>query len=562
MILKKRKAKRTSQIDGYCGMALPDNFHSADLLADLDKGEKEKLRLKDQFFYILNTIISLSVQKRYDDRDFYPVDSQILNEVCGKSYTEAISLLIKHEVIDSDDSYIVGEKVKGYRLIGEYAGAGIKYRELNDRTMREKFLFRKREKEEGNDKALMTIPYIVKWFDKDRLKIDEEKCHQFIEFYGNTMRQKFKQSETNNYKDRFVNNRITQKMNNAITSVSNFAIGEFKLTRAGKDNRLHNPVAGIKKELRSFISFDGQPLIGVDITASQPYLFTTLLDPRFYKNDHESVTLKSVYPELNSLIQDTGRLGNLKDIIIYGNNKKLPGNELVNIFGFEKNDWTKDFYTFLMDEVERVNPSDKKRFFPNRLATKMKMMLILYDKKGGKRDYFKAFEQIFPVEGRLIAFFNSIEGDNYLPILLQRIESALVLDEICNNIAIQYPDVPLLPAHDCIYTISKFVEIVEREMIATLTKITGHIPGLKVENNNDQEILQNLKYTAHEELSDILKKYKKPKSNTQPIEKFIGLKKPLISTIPNLNNESIISTRYIDIDKVDLFQQDQYSNLR
>ena len=94
-----------------------------------------------------------------------------------------------------------------------------------------------------------------------------------------------------------------------------------------------------------------------------------------------------------------------------------------------------------------------------------------------------------------------IEGESYLPILLQRLESNLVLNHICERISQSYPEAPILPVHDCIYTTQRYAESVQVIMRDTLNELTGYMPGIKMEKSSAKDTLQALKNTAKEDLN-------------------------------------------------------------
>ena len=63
---------------------------------------------------------------------------------------------------------------------------------------------------------------------------------------------------------------------------------------------------------------------------------------------------------------------------------------------------------------------------------------------------------------------------NYLPIILQRIESFLILDVICKKISFMHPHIPLFTIHDSILTTQGNEAIVEEIMAREIQNWTGH----------------------------------------------------------------------------------------
>ena len=70
---------------------------------------------------------------------------------------------------------------------------------------------------------------------------------------------------------------------------------------------------------------------------------------------------------------------------------------------------------------------------------------------------------------------------NFLAVLLQRIESYLVLEIICKRIALERPKLPIYTIHDSIVTTIGNEEYVKSIMVEMLKSYIGHEPKLKFE---------------------------------------------------------------------------------
>ncbi|WP_449436189.1 hypothetical protein [Pedobacter steynii] len=172
-------------------------------------------------------------------------------------------------------------------------------------------------------------------------------------------------------------------------------------------------------------------------------------------------------------------------------------------------------------------------------------MLALYDKKH-KGAGFRRFEQMFPKEAALISLFHKIsdKGNNYLPILMQRLESKLMLEIVAKEVSIQHPNAPIITIHDSIFTTKEFQEPVKNIMYGFLYGKTGIEPGLKLENDDAKGRLKELDATV---LRDLDKIHKKDLKKVYPVKTT----NPLLYKIPELDGGKIISTKYSDPDKLD-----------
>jgi hypothetical protein len=109
-------------------------------------------------------------------------------------------------------------------------------------------------------------------------------------------------------------------------------------------------------------------------------------------------------------------------------------------------------------------------------------LIFLNDKKWRSKpsSFKKLFVEVFP---NIYGLFVIIKKKNYnsLAILLQRIESYIVIDVICREIAKINPDIPLFTIHDSIATTEECSELVCSIMKDKLKSFIGVSPTLKKE---------------------------------------------------------------------------------
>ncbi len=115
---------------------------------------------------------------------------------------------------------------------------------------------------------------------------------------------------------------------------------------------------------------------------------------------------------------------------------------------------------------------------------------------------------------------------NYLPIILQKIESFLMLDVVCKTISELHPELPLLTVHDSIITTKGNEAIVENLMRCKIYKWMGYEPLVKT-----KELLpSNL---------EAVKVGNKKIVNTCTGELFDSIEE--ITAVHNINYETLIS---------------------
>jgi hypothetical protein len=223
--------------------------------------------------------------------------------------------------------------------------------------------------------------------------------------------------------------------------------------------------------------------------------------------------------------------------------------------------WEDDFYLYI---IKKAVDSEQPDVFPTKQKTKKRIINIFFD-TGGYMYQNEArilFAQWFPQEAAFIEKVHTLSRKlkatkskyndaitNLLPILLQRIESMIMLEHVCRVISEELPAAPLLPVHDCIHTTPHYAEQVRAIMEREMTAVVGVKPGIKVEHYNKQEMLDGLEKLAQEDWEEVLeKKAKKKLKSVKNIQNsvVVGVKTPLLMKIPKRGDKQIISTRYVD----------------
>ena len=534
---------------------LPSNFDVDDFLKKEKSNVTKRKNIKAAMYYILNTLYNMSMQRKYrvyfEENGGYPLSSKIMNDILGKRYLEALNLLEKYGVISRSGSYQVGEKSKLVSLTEKYSSTEIKIRQIpSDANISKKILDNRLLIQNENQTALGKIPFVTKWFDPSRLSVNEKTVHGFIEFYRAELIGRIPNKLPKGRTSEEIISRINQRVNSMLDTMYSFRRGEMRLSKTGKDHRLHSFLSNTKKELRTLYLFDGKPMVSLDLKSSQPYLFTYLLNPKnwvFIKQD--------IFPELFTDILTQEEQHQLHSILMFGGFNGIKSTMSNNKPGFYDILWENDFYSLLVERAKSENMVD---VFPDRAAAKKAMMMLLFD-EGWYKDVskeFMLFSKWYPHEAELIKFIKHIsrgvkfenpdseKSTNLLPILLQRIESKLILEYVCEVISREIPDAPLLPVHDCIHTTEEYVEEVTSIMERELKRIVGITPGIKIEKYSQQQTLNELSKLADDDIADILKH--KSKSNV-----YTNTKPPFLLKIPEKGFDMLISGRYITPNWVD-----------
>lgn len=252
----------------------------------------------------------------------------------------------------------------------------------------------------------------------------------------------------------------TEKYNYAFASVTRIENGDIRYNRDNTSFRFHSNVTNMPKELRPFIRIKGEPLVNLDIKNSQPYLSTLLLTnpckvSNMTKNRAFTLLLQSLKVPMN------------QDVIKYI--------DLVN---------SGKFYEYLMSEFG--NEGIKQ----TRNETKDQVLRILFARNRMPVNLInkrckQIFKDRFPTVHKIFSKIRGSEkGDRFssyerFAILLQSIESYLILDVIMKRIYKELPGTIAITIHDSIMTNN--VEPVLKIMKDELTFFIGFEPKIEIE---------------------------------------------------------------------------------
>ena len=262
----------------------------------------------------------------------------------------------------------------------------------------------------------------------------------------------------------------TKQYNDIIGSATRIINGAIIYKRDNTSGRFHSNITNMAKGLRPFLRINGEPLINCDIKNSQPYLSTILLtDPGkvswMTKNPAFALLLQSLKVSLNQDVK------NYIQFVISG-----------------------QLYEFLMSEFA------KEGLILTRDETKRQVLRILFARNRSPKDETnrkarQIFKQRFPTVHRIFSKVRGSEkGDKFhnfsrFAILLQKIESYLMLDVILKRIYKELPGTIAVTVHDSIMTgvLTNNVEAVCKIMIDELTSFVGFEPKIKIELNIERE---------------------------------------------------------------------------
>ena len=167
---------------------------------------------------------------------------------------------------------------------------------------------------------------------------------------------------------------------------------------------------------------------------------------------------------------------------------------------FREAPFSEDFYSHLfeLDFHRQPNPSERD-------SVKSDIMYVLFE---GNRNHRKRVQGVrlinkyYPFVNKTIEYLIDTVGGRDFAVLLQRLESHLVIDQVVPRFHKECPRAPIFTIHDSIITDEKHSLILEKVMRETLLMETQIEPGLKVEKLMPRSLMEK-------DLEDIYEKIKR-----------------------------------------------------
>ncbi|MFD1139915.1 hypothetical protein ACFQ4C_02300 [Larkinella insperata] len=443
---------------------LPYNLDLESLLEE----HPPQVRLQvENLKYILGLISELPA---YDHRLFtsqqeealyVSLNAKLLKEKVS-NYHHYLRYLQEVSVLECDNAYVPGFKSRGYRFTQPYQGKLIK-----DVITRPKLVSHTELEQQEDEQVSQQYGNLIRPF--DGLKIDNDQAQQYIdglyEEESHSPQPKIRQNAACRYG-------AYQTMINHLSEHT----GRFKVDSKG--HRFHSPLTNLKKELRQFLTYKGEPLVALDLSCSQSYLATLLFNREFYQPSEATtkVALISLPAETQALFSKdllariVNYIINFDTVITSNPCTSLPPSPVCPLMVeksedkliskdvavaresivTKKDDEVKTYLSFLIDgkfyellgeQIQR----ETGRSLKTRQQMKEVIFTVLFSKNGEKHPALvsrkEAFVTVFPW---IYGLFELLKSDKHssLALLLQTIESEIFLNRIAQRITAESSNVP------------------------------------------------------------------------------------------------------------------------
>lgn len=495
---------------------IPASVDVKEMVATLNLSPTRSESIKNKIYYLLSRIMltNENYALNEDYEGYRRISSVKMKKIMGrKDYYLILQLLTNPQapVIESNKSWHNSKQggdgyCQGYRLCPPHNTGEVLWRTIPGKFQRRIEKHQKNDPEANfNDSKYR---FLYHQFDNKGLSFDPS-VNDYIYSFG---KQLLARAESNEFQSNMVLNLIG-RWRYYIEKIEN---GDIWHQVSYSNWRMNSSLTHLNRVLRPFLLYNGQQLVEIDITASQPYIFTAVMKDEFLTGHEGSFNLQSISPDVFQKLIKTGYISSFSRDSTYsfgytsysgstmhtefnpdlgssaGSSKEtysfmwgsfFSDMDLASIRNYQAAPFETDFYKFLVGIVNSKSGQKTidEAVLRERIKNNMRYVLFDDDPKHRKNGtYFKMFRDLYPGVDKLIYNLLKEVGKTNFSYLLQRAESYIVLDVISRDFHEEYPNAPVFTIHDAICTYPEYLQPLVGIANKHFMNIIGTPVGLKV----------------------------------------------------------------------------------
>lgn len=400
---------------------------------------------KSTLIRFISIFFTATIKNKF--KRYIPLSSKKLNNEVNQNYKVIINGLLEYKLIEPGKKYSKGNHSNHYGLTDKYfnhkeikvvpikpkikTNITIKKKKQRNKDLIQARLEGKVVEMTEEEKLYDRYGLLTRWFYDSRLEFNYELAQKEL---LKIQKSKAKKSP--------------KAYQHAFPAVERFHRKDWSL-RFDKNGRLHTNLSMLPSKFRKCITFDGKPLLGVDVSNTQPLLLASLCDTHWLSTLIKQGTIQvdeQMFKEFRTHIES-----NPSDLLIY--------KEIVK---------EGKFYEYM------------KSIYPDfsRKVMKLSILKIIND-SGTSNTYNRervreAFKQTFPTIYKLLELLKSVSYKQSSKLLMQVESSRFIVwftQEFYYNE--KNYDIPLYSIHDCFYTTPEHINFVTTQLINYYQKYCG-----------------------------------------------------------------------------------------
>jgi hypothetical protein len=494
---------------------VPAIINVAELVDTLNVSPTRATNLKHKIYYFLSLLTDTNDNYRLnsDNRGYHNLCSSELKKIIGnKDFYIIRELLLNPDepIIEVDKSWhnpngnSSSGYCQGYRIIPKYNTGEVVYKTIHDKLS--KAILKNEVTEVMNEKTALRYRFLLNQFESNTIKFDP-LVYEYVYNFGQLLLELV--HDNNQYQVNLVNNLIGRWL----YYIEKIDEGKTWYKISAKNYRLNSSVTSLPRLLRPFLLINNEPMVCVDVSSSQPYILSSVIQSRFYYDTSEEYNLKTIYPELYKELISNGKIdisttysssfsfqyytNHTSTINIYSTTITQSSSfmwcnfftttEIESINRYTQSPFSSDFYTHVLDRYYFYNSTTTRVVQKDeREKLKSTMMYVLFDDNRNHRyhnDQIQIFQTVYPGVERWINQIHKMIGKQRFSYLLQRAESYLLLAVICKEFNEQFPEASLITIHDGVFTTEEYVQKLNTFVLTRLHELTGVLAGCKIKSS-------------------------------------------------------------------------------
>ena len=438
---------------------------------------------KDRMLYLLDllNIIPANNKDSISEDGFVSINSTVLRNYF-KDYLSYLNYLIDTSVLISDNHYTVGKKSIGYKFAPQYENAELTA--INYPVKVSVQLFQGLQEvvydsisRSFQQNPLLDYPYLNHWYSQKMLNIDIVKATKYAYLL---MKKKFdlgyehwdkNKDKWSPKRNDFCRKYPKTQYNAIMHNIKSIEMNNYNAKIDTKVYRLHSVITNMQKDYRNFLTYNGNQLVAIDISNSQPYLMCLLFNPLFWQANSDSLNIYQLPSSIHKMFS-SAHLDEIKNYV-----------ETLN------DDMLSDYKNKASEGViyEYIRDTANSQLGRSLVRDDAKVMMLIV--------FFSSNKFFHQADAELKRLFASLHPEIYgliklikrhnhasFACLLQSIESEIILHRCCEKIWEEgAQQVPIFTVHDSISTTVINTEFVKNIMRDELTNTIGLPPHLEEE---------------------------------------------------------------------------------
>ena len=494
-------------------ISLNSSINVAGLVDALKASPTRAANLKHKIYYFLSLITDTNDNYRLNNNNggYHNLCSCELKKVLGnKDFYIIRELLLNPDdpIIEVDNSWHNPNGTnssgycQGYRITHKYNTGEVTFKTIPNKLS--KVITKYAAKEGSPAVSAPDYTFLINQFESNTLSFDP-LVYEYIRNFGQQLFQKVR--DNNEFQIMVIYNLIGRWL----YYIEQISSGNPWRKVSNTNHRLNSSVTNLPRILRPFLLCNGKQLQCVDISSSQPYILSSVMQSKFYHETRQGYNIKTIYPELyNEMVSN----GSIDSSITYSStigiqyhtsntcytNNTYSNNisnyssfmwcnfsnhtDIDSLYRYTQSPFYLDFYTYVLDKYYTY--TNKPRIATqkdDREKLKNTMMYVLFDDNLNHRnhnDNIEKFKVVFPGVDLWINEVHKKIGKQRFSYLLQRTESYLLLNVICREFHLTHPNAPLFTIHDGVFTTQEYVRNLYGYVLRRLHELTGIIAGCKI----------------------------------------------------------------------------------